>query len=274
MRFADLHLHTVHSDGIRSPREVIDLGVEHRLDILAISDHDNVAAYAEVVDYAAERSILLIAATELSAEYRGIDIHLLAYAFSIGNAELQRALEQFRESRQRRGITMVEKLRSLGYDIEMRRVEELRGDGALGRPHVARALVEIGAAESIDDAFDRLLTPGRPGFVPKPRFSIDEAIRLVHSAGGLLSLAHPSLYPGHRTIVQELMEMGIDAIEVLHPKVGNDDLLFYEALARHHGRFVTGGSDDHGYDDRQSIGTVRLSEERIGPILERVEMRA
>jgi hypothetical protein len=271
-RFADLHLHTYHSDGTRSPREVIDLARERGLDIVAISDHDNIAGYFEVKHYADEQDVTLIPAAELSCGYDGADIHILAYAFNTFDERIDERLRTFREVRQRRGQQIVEKLRSLGYDISFDRVEQLAAGGAIGRPHVARALVERGYVSSIGDAFDKFLGSGKPAYVEKARFSIEEAVALIHDAGGVLSVAHPTLYPGHERIVPALLDAGIDAIEIFHPDVDEENRERYRNLARFRGKFVTGGSDDHGTaKEVETIGTIRVPETLIGPILERVE---
>jgi predicted metal-dependent phosphoesterase TrpH len=271
MRYADLHLHTIHSDGTRSAREVIDLAAVHDLAIVAISDHDNVAAFAEIRDYAASRAITIIPAAELSAEEHGIDVHLLAYAFDPDDKPFMDRLAAFREARQRRGERMVQRLQSSGFDISLERVREIAADGALGRPHVARALVEIGAVSSINEAFSRLLVPGRPGFVPKERFKIAEAVRLVHSAGGVLSVAHPTLYPDFLRLTGDILDLGVDAVEVIHPEISPGNQRLLRELAQRRGAFVTGGSDDHGAAKKnETIGSVRISEDEIAPILSRL----
>lgn len=271
MRFADLHLHTYHSDGTRSPKEVLDVARSHGLSIVAISDHDNLAAYFEIKPYADERGIALVPATELSCAYRGVDVHILAYAFDPHDERIDQRLRTFREARQRRGHRMVERLRSLGYDIRVERVEELAAGGALGRPHVARALVEKGYVGSVAAAFDTLIGTGKPGYVEKERFRVDEAVALVHTAGGVLSVAHPSHYPNHPKVVAELFEAGVDAVEVLHPDVPDEDRERYTNMARFHGKFTTGGSDDHGtVKTAQTLGTVKVPESMIGPILDRL----
>jgi 3',5'-nucleoside bisphosphate phosphatase len=271
LRYADLHLHTYHSDGTRSPREVIDLARERGIAIVAISDHDNVAAYFEIKPYANERGVTLIAATELSCIVDGSDVHILAYAFDATDARFEQRLRQFRETRERRGALMVEKLRALGYPIELRRVEQLAAGGAMGRPHVARALVEAGCVVSVDEAFDKLLGSGKPGYVDKERFRVDEAVALVRAVGGVTSIAHPTLYPHHEQLVPRLLDAGIDGIEVFHPKVDAEWSERYANIARFRGKFVTGGSDDHGAaKDVETIGTVRVAESLLGPILERL----
>jgi predicted metal-dependent phosphoesterase TrpH len=271
MRFADLHLHTYHSDGTRSPREVIDVARSHGLDIVAISDHDNLAAYFEIKRYADQHDVTLVPATELSCGYRGVDVHILAYAFDPFDERIDARLRNFREARQRRGLSMVERLRHLGFDISLERVEELAAGGALGRPHVARALVEKGYAASVAHAFDTLLGTGKPGYLEKERFQVDEAVAMVHAAGGVLSVAHPSHYPEKAQLVTEVLDAGVDAVEVFHPDVPEEDRELFTNLARFRGKFTTGGSDDHGsVKTSETLGTIRVPENLIAPILVRL----
>lgn len=271
MRYADLHTHTYHSDGTRSSREVIDVARSHGIDIVGISDHDNLAAFYEIKSYADERGVTLIPAVELSCAFEGVDVHILAYAFDPLDERVDARLRSFRETRQARGHAMVERLRSLGYDIRRERVDQLAAGGALGRPHVARALVEAGYVSSVDEAFDTLLGAGKPGYVDKERFRIGEAVSLIRSAGGVTSIAHPSLYPDHARIVPRVLDSGVDAVEVFHPDVPESDREMYTNLARFRGKFVTGGSDDHGtVKTCQTLGTIKVPETVIGPILERV----
>jgi len=271
LRYADLHLHTYHSDGTRSPREVIDLAREHAIDIVAISDHDQLAAYFEVKRYAEERAITLIPAVELSCAVDGADIHILAYAFDALDEQLNERLRKFRETRHQRGKLMVKRLRALGYPISVQRVEELAAGGAMGRPHVARALVEAGCVASVSEAFDKLLGTGKPAYIDKERFAIDEAVSLVHAVGGLTSIAHPTLYRDHETIVPQLLDAGVDAIEIFHPEVSDEWRERYANVARFRGKFVTGGSDDHcSVKEKETLGTVRVPENLIGLILERL----
>jgi len=271
VRYADLHTHTYHSDGTRSPKEVVDVALEHGLDILAISDHDNLAAYFEIRSYADECGVTLIPAMELSCEVGGVDVHILAYAFNALDERIDQRLRGFREMRQRRGYLMVERLRALGIKISAERVDELAAGGAMGRPHVARALVEAGRVASVNEAFDKYLGAGKPGYVEKERFAIREAVALIHSAGGVTSIAHPTIYPDHSRLVPHLLDEGVDAVEVLHPQVDENHRERYANLARFRGKFVTGGSDDHGtVKTAQTLGTIRVPETLIQPILDRM----
>lgn len=271
MRYADLHTHTYHSDGTRSPKEVVDVALAHGIEILAISDHDNLAAYYEIQPYAVSRGVTLIPAIELSCGYEGIDVHVLAYAFDAHDERIDKRLRGFRDTRQQRGQAIVERLRSLGYPIAPDRVDQLAAGGAVGRPHVARALVEAGHVASVSEAFDKLLGSGKPAYIDKERFEIEEAVALIRNAGGVTSIAHPTLYPDHSRLVPILLDAGIDAVEVLHPQVDENHRHRYANLARFRGKFTTGGSDDHGtVKTSETLGTVKVPETMIGPILERV----
>ena len=269
-RYADLHTHTYHSDGTRSPKEVIDVARAHGLEIVAISDHDNLAAYFEIKAYADECGVMLIPGMELSCGYEGVDVHVLAYAFDPLDERIERRLRRFRETRHRRGYAIVERLRTLGVHISAERVDQLAGGGAMGRPHVARALVEAGHVASVSEAFDRWLGTGKPAYVEKERFQIAEAVELIHSAGGLTSIAHPTLYPNHEELVPRLLDAGLDAVEVLHPDVQEPYRERYMNLARFRGKFTTGGSDDHGtVKTSETLGTIRVPERMIQSILDR-----
>ena len=271
MRYADLHLHTYHSDGTRSPKEVVDVAHAHGLDIIAISDHDNLAAYYEIKSYADQRGLTLIPAIELSCAFEGVDVHVLAYAFDALDERVDQRLRGFREGRQRRGYAIVERLRARGYDIRAERIDQLAAGGAVGRPHVARALVEAGYVSSVAEAFDKLLGTGKPGYVEKERFRVSEAITLIRSAGGVTSIAHPTLYPDHERLVPRLLDSGIDGVEVMHPDVDALNRERYTNLARFRGKMTTGGSDDHGsVKTTETLGTIRVPETMIAPILERL----
>ncbi len=271
MRYADLHTHTYHSDGTRSPKEVVDVALAHGIDILCISDHDNLAAYFEIKSYADSRGVTLIPGMELSCGFEGVDVHILAYAFNPLDERIERRLRRFRETRQHRGAEIVQRLRKLGLAIDPARVEQLAAGGAMGRPHVARALVEAGCVASVSEAFEKYLGTGKPGYVEKERFRIDEAVALIHDAGGVTSVAHPTLYPNHELLVPKLFDLGVDGVEVQHPDVDRWERERYTHLARFRGKLATGGSDDHGaVKTSETLGTVKVPESAIGAILDRL----
>lgn len=269
-RTADLHTHTRHSDGLYEPRELVDRAVAAGISILCIADHDNLTASRETAEYARSCGVVLVPGTELSCQHDGVDVHVLAYGVDVDDPALEARLASFRKTRDTRGEQMVERLHELGCPVSIDRVRELAGGGALGRPHVARALVETGAVDSLDEAFRKYLGSGRPAFIDKQRFRIDEVVELVRKAGGITSVAHPSVYRDHRRIVNELIAAGIDGIETRHPDVDEPQRDHYEKLARERGLFTTGGSDDHGNGGPKTIGNVRVPESAIAPLLERL----
>jgi predicted metal-dependent phosphoesterase TrpH len=267
---ADLHLHTIHSDGLRTPEEVVRAAVKMGIDVIAISDHDNLGAVPVAAAVAQQLGALLIPAIELSTDFQGEDVHLLAYGVDITSPELIAKLEYFRDRRMRRGDLMVEKLMAQGIPIRRERVEELRGDASLGRPHIARALMELGVVKDMNDAFDRYLSPGGLGYVDTERIPLRDAIELVHRAGGIASLAHPTLNKGGRDLAEDAIAHGLDGIEVYHPDVDRDARLEYTQLARQHNILVTGGSDDHGFEGAKHMGTSRLVDPHLAAFLERL----
>ena len=272
--FADLHLHTHHSDGVRTPGEVVSLAKERGLAAIAITDHDNLAAFAEAEPLAREAGIELVPGVELSIEWEGVDIHLLAYAFDPEDAALCSKLQLCRDTRAMRGEMMVGKLDAMGVPISLERVRELCGNGAMGRPHVARCLLENGVVASIDEAFDRFLSPGMPGWVEKERISLSEAIEIVRAAGGLTSIAHPALYPDGERLVRAMLPLGVDGIEVLHPNHDQEASRRFAAIADEHRVMRTGGSDDHGFADRRTLGSVRVPLEQVSRIFDQWRRRS
>ncbi len=250
---------------------MIDVARAHGIEIICISDHDNLAAYFEIKPYADQQRMTLVPGVELSCAHAGIDVHILAYAFDPLDEAVERRLARFRETRQSRGRRVVERLQSLGYAIDAARVDQLAAGGSVGRPHVARALVEARYVASVDEAFDTLIGAGKPAYVEKERFRVDEAVALIRSAGGVTSVAHPTLYPGHEQIVPLLLDSGVDGVEVFHPEVDAASRESYATIARFRGKMLTGGSDDHGMVKQvKTLGTIRVPEDLIGPILERV----
>jgi predicted metal-dependent phosphoesterase TrpH len=270
MALADLHLHTKHSDGVRTSFEVLDLAASFGISLVALSDHDNVAAYFEAKEYAASKGIRLVPAVELSTDFRGQDVHILAYDFDPESEAITAKLDEFRHRRESRGERIVERLSELGHPISLDRVTELCGGGSLGRPHIARALVECGSVRSIDEAFDTLLCPGMPGYVDTPRIPAREAIELVREADGFTSVAHATLYDDHQALVDELIEAGLDGIEVFHPDIDEDNARYYRRLAVAKGLVITGGSDDHGFEEARHLGRVMLPEPHVEKLVARL----
>jgi predicted metal-dependent phosphoesterase TrpH len=248
----DLHLHTNASDGQHTPAELIEIVRRYRLDAIAITDHDTTDGI-DAARRAAYPAPVIITGIEMSAEDEQGDVHILGYCLNPEHAELQRRLHDFRQQRETRGQKIVERLTALGMPIEWARVQAIACDASIGRPHIARALVEAGHVESVRDAFDRYLYNGGPAYVARYRLSPEESIALIHEAGGVAVMAHPALVPDYRAMVQRLLPAGLDGVEVYHPDNNENVRLNLRGMAQQHGLLITGGSDFHGASIKPGI---------------------
>lgn len=250
----DLHLHSTASDGQLSPSEVVQLARARRMDVIALTDHDTTAGIAEA-QQAAGGQLIVLPGIELSAEDARRDVHLLGYLINPQEDSLQAQLAYFRQERLRRAERIAGRLAELGRPIAWEQVLSQAGGGAVGRPHIARVMVEAGYVDSVDQAFDQYLHNGGPAYVWRQRLSPEAAITLIHSAGGAAVLAHPGSLPDYAAVIERLVPAGLDGIEVIHPK--NTELVRenLRALALRYGLITTGGSDFHG-PDTEPIGAV------------------
>ena len=263
----DLHVHSTFSDGSFAPAELAEEAARRHLSGFALTDHDAVEGIAPASKRAAELGVNVLPGVEISViENDGaLQLHLLAYEFDAAHAELCDALAGTRERRQERADQIARQLRETGIDFDLERARELAGTGSLGRPHLARVLVESGVCRDTEDAFTRFLRRGRPGFVPSPGLAAREAIDLVHRAGGCTSLAHPPLSSGIdaaggiEPFIAGLAELGLDGVEVAHPRHKRKTRKQLRRIARDRGLMTTGGSDFHG----ASKPGIRLGQERV-----------
>jgi len=275
-RLVDLHAHTTVSDGTLSPAELVRLAAQRGLVALAVTDHDHVGGLAEAAREGARLNVEIVPGIELSVtDPEAGELHLLGYLFDPAHAPLLARLDALREGRLARGARIVAALRAHGVEITLDEV--LQGaSGALGRPHVARVLVEKGRAASVQDAFDRWLADGRPAFVPKEKLSPQEGLALVHDAGGVCSLAHAVTVPAAKrgALVRKLAKLGLDAVEVQHSKHGEAERREMQALADELGLAVSGGSDYHGANKPAvELGSVRVEESVLAALKTRAARR-
>ncbi len=246
-RRIDLHTHSTASDGLYAPSELVRLAHETGLDLIALTDHDTTNGLDEAQTAGATLGVTVIPGIEINTnlEPRG-EAHILGYFLDRSDTGLQANLKLLRDLRERRGERMVEKLRAQGINITWERVRQL-GQGAVGRPHVARALMEGGYASSVSDAFDRYLNPGMPGFVPRYRLAPAEAIRMIRAARGVPTLAHPAYILGlDDLILPALVSAGLGGLECYYGQYDEATVNRLLALADRYGLIATGGSDYHG----------------------------
>lgn len=247
----DLHTHTVASDGLLTPAALVDLAVARGLTAIAITDHDSTEGLAAALAHLSPLTV--IPGVELSSDVASGECHVLGYFVPAGPGPFQEMLRAFRVGRVSRAEEMVNRLTKAGAPISWQRVQEIAGEGAIARPHVAQALIEAGHAISTSDAFDRWIGTGRPGYVPRIKLTPVDAVRAIVDAGGAAAIAHPILgdptpgaLAGVERQVVELKEAGLAGIETYYTGYSADLTRTLEALADRHGLVRTGGSDFHG----------------------------
>lgn len=256
-RYVDLHMHSTASDGSLPPADVVAAAARAGLAAIALTDHDSVAGMEEAHAAGERLDVRVIAGAELSAHDETGEVHLLALHLS-RLSDVEEALAALRDARRVRAHRIVERLNALGIPLTMDAVLHEAGPGAIGRPHVARALISDGWAVDLRDAFDRLLGAGRPAFVEKQHLSIGDAVRLAHSAGGIAVLAHPGA-AGTRSRLLELRALGLDGVEVRHPSHNAETIARLGALADQLDLVPSGGSDWHGAaEGTRTIGCMHV----------------
>ena len=263
MKFVDLHLHSHFSDGTYKPAELAAHAQRCRLAAIALTDHDSVEGCEETARECATAGVEFIAGAELTAEQDENELHLLGYFIDILNPTLLTRIARCQVVRQDRIREMVARLNRLKVPITAEAVFALANCRAPGRPHVARALVKARLCSSLDEAFERFLKRNRPAWVPKLKMSAEEAIDLIHQAGGVAVLAHPGL---NRTdkVIPGLVEAGLDGLECFHTKHSTVTSEHYLELADRYHLLVTGGSDCHGLSKgKPLIGTVRVPYQHV-----------
>lgn len=256
-RHIDLHLHSTASDGTNTPEAVVQAARAAGLQALALTDHDTVDGIAEASAAAAGTGVDLIAGVELSAYEVADEVHVLGLHIVELDA-MRDALTVFRSSRRERAEGIVRLLNAVGVRITFDDVLAVAKDAAIGRPHIARAMVENGWAMDLRDAFDRYLGAGRPAYMDKRRITIPEAIELIHRTGGIAVLAHPGPDVTHDRI-ERLAAMGLDGVEVIHPSHSADDRARLLSLTKHLNLVPSGGSDSHGGGDGvRVVGAMKV----------------
>ena len=257
-RTVDLHMHSTASDGACAPADVVAAARAAGIAAIALTDHDTVAGLPEAQEAGRRLGVRVITGVELSADEEGREIHLLGLHLGRTDA-IEGTMATLREARIDRARRMVDRLNALGVPVTFEAVLAQAGRGAIGRPHVARAIVAGGWASEPREVFDRWLGHGRPANVPKARLTVAEAIRLVHDAGGLAVVAHPGV-DMTRARLEQYASVGLDGIEVWHPSHGPDEIRRLRALADHLGLVASGGSDWHGAaEGPRTIGVMRVS---------------
>ncbi len=260
----DLHTHTNASDGLHTPTRLIEIAKSNGVTIIAVTDHDTIAGHDEAVAAGKSLGVRVIRGIEVSALSQKGEVHVLGYGIP-PRAEIAphalATLDNLRNVRKARAEKMLAKLAALGVQIPFDTVAQLAGDAVIGRPHVARALLNGDYVQTIQEAFERYIGEGKPAYAPHEGLSPVEAVELIHALGGIAVMAHPALYIGDLpALLGELVAHGLDGIECRHPSATVEQSQQYAAFAHKHNLLISAGSDYHGKPDDHAPGTFTLSE--------------
>ncbi len=278
-RRADLHCHSTASDGALSPSEVVKLAYEQGVRVLALTDHDSTEGMAEA-RRAAERyeDFTLIAGVEMGTDIPGGEVHVLGYFVDPDHPELRATLQRLRDGRLGRGKGMVEKLRRLGLRVTWEQVQRIAGDSAVGRPHVAQALLENGCVANITEAFEKYIGRDGPAYVERVKLTPAEAVAIIGRVGGVPCLAHPRDLEDLDAMLTELKAAGLRALEVFYQDYEQPVLERLLSAAEQFELLPLGGTDYHGiYGEQEPLpGQLRtpVPEESIETLLRMGRERA
>lgn len=266
----DLHLHSTASDGVHPPAEVVQRAAAAGLDVIALTDHDTTDGVAEAGRAAGDAGLRVVAGCEFSVGVAWGEMHLLAYFLPADAEELNAFLAAQRTNREWRAAEIVRRLNAAGVPVVLHDVMAAADGGAVGRPHVARALLARGTVHDIQGAFDRFLGRGRPAFVPKRLPAVGDVTALIRRVGGVSSAAHLG-HRASRRVLTALVAAGVDAVEVRHPAHDEDTQHRMETLVRELGLLPSGGSDWHGDDaavatERAPLGAITVPVEWLAAL--------
>lgn len=276
MAIGDFHLHSTASDGVHTPTWVMETAAARGVQMLSLTDHDSTEGFAEAKQAADRLGLRLIPGIELSTDLGKADVHLLGFGINIASKPLQDFLSWQRHGRIGRTRKIVEILRANGMPIEVERVMAIAGEATVGRPHVARALVEGGFVASVQEAFDLWLGSGKVADVNREKLEPEDAIKIIHENGGVVFVAH-AIYIGddYPVAVKQLAGWGLDGIETFYKQYDPATVERHRALAATLGLATSGGSDYHGLgnpDDRD-IGDIPFPDEEVHRFIKFLEER-
>ncbi len=277
----DLHAHTTASDGSLTPTQLIEAAISTGLEAIAITDHDTADGVEEAVTAGENLGIRVVPGIEISAQIDRGTLHILGYEINPDEEMFAAGIERLKQARRDRNPKIIRNLQAMGIPIELEQAEMKAGGGVVGRPHIAEALLDIGAVSTIQEAFDRYLDASSPAYEHKFRYEPAEAFQLILGAGGIPVMAHPCQTgregEGLNNLVAELKDMGLGGIEVYYTHHTPEQCEFYMELADRFNLIQTGGTDFHGHRKREiqlgwGKGDLRVPAQFLQPLDERVAL--
>ncbi len=270
----DLHLHTLASDGRLTPTELVQMVAKNGLKTISITDHDSTEGLAEAYEAAKEfPDLRIIPGIEMSADIPGDEVHVLGYFLDYHDEEFQATLSEFRRGRVDRAQVMVEKLEALGKPVEWERVQHFAGDGTVGRPHIALAMVEAGYFKEPKEAFDEYLGNDGLAYYDRPKLAPAAGVEMIKKVGGVPVLAHPTFMNDMEAGIANLKKVGLVGMEVYYAQYDDDTVRHLARLAKEYDLIPCGGSDYHGLGNSGEPlpGTLGPPEETIKQLEEAAE---
>ena len=257
-KYVDLHIHTSYSDGECSVRSIFEIAQNKELRAISITDHDNIDANILALQIGDETGIEVITGTELSLEINGVDVHILGYLVDVNNITLKNKLQEMKEARFIRAKKIVQNLNHQGIDLRFETVLKIAGNGAIGRPHIATAMLNEELIYSFKEAFDKYIGYNAPAYEEKLKMTPKEVFRLILDAGGIPVLAHPGVTRIDQLIPQ-FIKAGLCGLEVYHPEHNSSAKRYYREYCRKKNLVITGGSDFHSLtQSKVEIGIPKL----------------
>lgn len=259
----DLHIHTNKSDGAFSPLQIINKALKNELSVISITDHDTTAAIPEAIEYGEKIGIEVIPGIEISTSVESTEIHLLSYFFDYSNTELMEYLADFSEERLVRAKKIISLLQDMNVNITIDDVKETAGSSPITRPHIAQTIFRKNYTTSVMNAFYKYIGDNAPADVKKKFTEAGELIDMMHNAGGLVFIAHPSGI--NDEIIESLVKSGIDGIETTHPAIRPMRLKSLQKITAYHSLLESGGSDFHGGEkgDEHNLGKYYISQKKF-----------
>ena len=267
---ADLHLHSTYSDGVYTPRNLAYQAKAAGITVLALTDHDTLKGLLEMDEAAREAGIDFVPGVEFSTRWENRQVHIIGYGIDEHNALLLERLADVRNARRSRLEKIIKRLHEMGMDVDVPVPEE--GQRAVGRPHIARALVAQGYVRTVQEAFDKYIGEGKPAYRPQTKMTPPEAVMLIHQAGGLAVQAHPEEIGDRALALKLLGALAYDGIEVYHPSANDKEAEdFWLEIAVERKLLITGGSDFHGNPGRfpETLPDWQVQREKVQDFLRR-----
>lgn len=273
MKYADLHIHTTASDGILEPENIVMWANEKNLATIGITDHDTTAGLDTAIAKGKKIGVDIIPGIELGTYVDEHEVHILGYYIDYDRRWFQAELESLKTWRNSRAYELIENLNAIyAIEVSAEHVKKIAGDAAISRPHIGRALVEMGLAKDLSDAFDRYIGNTCPAYVPRRTLSPKKGIGLIKESGGIPILAHPGLI-ADKSIIAHIIDLGIEGIEVFHPSHMQEEERIFFKLCQQRRLLVTGGSDFHDefVGNSPALGQKKLHYSHVEKLKARAE---